>query len=554
VLYSNDLQSHEYLTRRSSNALDWHPDSRRLAVISGDYHLTIWDVVNKTQIVRENAHDGDYLYTLLWNQDGSLLVSFGTDYILRIWNASLELVKVIPIDIYIDPHKWRLDNRHLLADSIGAWVEIDTVSGNITTYPVEELENGSIGDWTPNNKYIVTNGFELIDAATGEYASSYLCSAGSGILARFSPDGKHLFQYGTDAESGSVCLTSLDDQFRSADFKFVYKAHKGQITDVAWSPDSQQLVTVTWGGLVNLIDVATGNLLKTGLVPRANFVFMSYLHEERWCMDIDVAEYLDRRLALNDLAGYEEALRINLELGYVSQFCIDELLSMVDYFKVHPTPTPDARPKQALVIDPLCSPEPDRYLQWRVRNPNWHDVELEAKWSSVNSRISYVIPAAENGVEGEYVLKLYYKDRVAEGTEATFESRDFMMVSQGNTGACISATATATRISTITPTPTATFTPTATLVIPPSFAKLRLTSMCSADPALTRRWRVRNSNTFPLPFTWEIYGNGQAGSGVAVANGDVFFESNTVNGANTLRLFVGGKLQEVKANGGARCP
>jgi hypothetical protein len=78
--------------------------------------------------------------------------------------------------------------------------------------------------------------------------------------------------------------------------------------------------------------------------------------------------------------------------------------------------------------------------------------------------------------------------------------------------------------------------------------------MCSADPALTRRWRVRNSNTFPLPFTWEIYGNGQAGSGVAVANGDVFFESNTVNGANTLRLFVGGKLQEVKASGGARCP
>jgi WD40 repeat protein len=111
---------------------------------------------------------------------------------------------------------------------------------------------------------------------------------------------------------------------------------------------------------------------------------------------------------------------------------------------------------------------------------------------------------------------------------------------------------TSTPTATFTPTATATFTP--TLVIPPSFAKLRLTSMCSADPALTRRWRVRNSNAFPLPFTWEIYGNGQAGSGVAVAGGDVFFESNTVNGANTLRLFVGGKLQEVKASGGARCP
>jgi hypothetical protein len=118
------------------------------------------------------------------------------------------------------------------------------------------------------------------------------------------------------------------------------------------------------------------------------------------------------------------------------------------------------------------------------------------------------------------------------------------------------ATFTPTPTATNTSTPTATFTPspTPTLVIPPSFAKLKLTSMCSADPALTRRWRVRNSNAFPLPFTWEIYGNGQAGAGVAVANGDVFFESNTVNGANTLRLFVGGKIQEVKASGGARCP
>jgi hypothetical protein len=115
-------------------------------------------------------------------------------------------------------------------------------------------------------------------------------------------------------------------------------------------------------------------------------------------------------------------------------------------------------------------------------------------------------------------------------------------------------TFTPTATATSTPTPTFTPSPTATLVIPPSFAKLKLTSMCSADPALTRRWRVRNSNAFPLPFTWEIYGNGQAGSGVAVANGDVFFESNTVNGANTLRLFVGGRIQEVKASGGARCP
>jgi hypothetical protein len=115
-------------------------------------------------------------------------------------------------------------------------------------------------------------------------------------------------------------------------------------------------------------------------------------------------------------------------------------------------------------------------------------------------------------------------------------------------------TPTATATATFTPSATPTVTPTPTIVAPSIFTKLQLTSVCSANPALTRRWQVRNNNAFPLPFNWRMFGSTQTGSGIAVANGDTFFESNTVNGTNTLRLFVGGRIQEVKASGGARCP
>jgi hypothetical protein len=85
---------------------------------------------------------------------------------------------------------------------------------------------------------------------------------------------------------------------------------------------------------------------------------------------------------------------------------------------------------------------------------------------------------------------------------------------------------------------------------------LNLTSMCSNDPAATRRWRVRNYTNAPVNFTWDVYNAGQNGSGVAQP-GDSFFETVTVAGSpNTTRIFwtvEGTSYQKVKASGGAQC-
>jgi len=83
---------------------------------------------------------------------------------------------------------------------------------------------------------------------------------------------------------------------------------------------------------------------------------------------------------------------------------------------------------------------------------------------------------------------------------------------------------------------------------------LRLTSMCSPDPDTTRVWRVRNENAVDVNYTWDVVGTQQAGSGVATANSDVFFETQTVpDSPNTVRLFVDGEQQQVKASNPAAC-
>lgn len=81
---------------------------------------------------------------------------------------------------------------------------------------------------------------------------------------------------------------------------------------------------------------------------------------------------------------------------------------------------------------------------------------------------------------------------------------------------------------------------------------LLLTSMCSVDPQATREWRVRNSNPFDVPFTWEVYGTSQTGSGTALANADVFFTTVAVSGPNTTKIYWNGG-ETVKASGGATC-
>ncbi len=101
-------------------------------------------------------------------------------------------------------------------------------------------------------------------------------------------------------------------------------------------------------------------------------------------------------------------------------------------------------------------------------------------------------------------------------------------------------TITGTRTSTPMPTPT-----------PTPVANLVLSSQCSDDPAVSRVWKVHNTNSFAVPFTWKVYGipvSGtdpiswnsfvlQQGTGTAAAGADTTFASPTVKGLNPAAIF-----------------
>jgi hypothetical protein len=191
------------------------------------------------------------------------------------------------------------------------------------------------------------------------------------------------------------------------------------------------------------------------------------------------------------------------------------------------TPTPALNKLQ---LTSMCSANPAQTRVWRVRNSNAVAVNFTWDVFGTTQIGSGTVPA--NG-------EVFFETITVAGPNTTRIYVNGVLQDTKASGGAACAT--------YTPTPTLTFTPT------PALNKLQLTSMCSVNPAQTRVWRVRNSNAVAVNFTWDVFGTTQTGSGTVPANGEVFFETITVAGPNTTRIYVNGVLQDTKASGGAAC-
>ncbi len=76
-------------------------------------------------------------------------------------------------------------------------------------------------------------------------------------------------------------------------------------------------------------------------------------------------------------------------------------------------------------------------------------------------------------------------------------------------------------------------------------SKLTLTPVCSPEPAQFRVWRVHNSSLADIEFTWQVANTEQTGIGIALAETNVFFNTSTIEGPNTTRIFVNDEQHDV---------
>ncbi|MGF7056654.1 DUF4183 domain-containing protein [Brassicibacter mesophilus] len=86
---------------------------------------------------------------------------------------------------------------------------------------------------------------------------------------------------------------------------------------------------------------------------------------------------------------------------------------------------------------------------------------------------------------------------------------------------------------------------------------LILTSLCSDNPSIRRRWQIKNQNNFPIDYYYQIIDTTQSGKHTAPPGTSTFF-TDTVPGINTLKITwqnkLGIKKRIVKTSIDTQCP
>jgi WD40 repeat protein/tRNA A-37 threonylcarbamoyl transferase component Bud32 len=71
-------------TSAGLNAVTWSPDGRYLAAGGNDKMVQVWDAVTRNNVFTYRGHRG-YVMAVAWSPDGKLLASAGVDHTMQVW-------------------------------------------------------------------------------------------------------------------------------------------------------------------------------------------------------------------------------------------------------------------------------------------------------------------------------------------------------------------------------------------------------------------------------------------------------------------------------------
>ena len=276
LLDTNSLKVIQELEGHSENLSDieFSPDSLLLASGSADGVLKIWQVASGEEQFSVKASDFGWLNDLTFSHDGSKVATAGDDFTARVWDVSTgeELVRIL---VNGDDVLWvyfvafNFDDSRLfvipatLTDkaNISSW-DIETLTGSELTEPATEWVSPHTNFPTkmilsPDGRFLATASQDstviLWDVTRDSPVEAMTLSGHLKSVTdiEFSPDSQQ--------------IVSASDQVRIWD---ISEAGYGEILNIAdpsipfaFTPDNQSLTTVSDDGIVKIWDVSTGNLI-----------------------------------------------------------------------------------------------------------------------------------------------------------------------------------------------------------------------------------------------------------------------------------------------------
>jgi WD40 repeat protein len=238
--------------------LAWSPDSTRLASVSDDFTVRIWDVASEKMVLGPLRH-AHRVHSVAWEPDGKRLATGSVDETVKIWNVTTGRE-----ELTLRGHLHRVNslawgpNGRLASTcargSVRIWNTIDDQESS--RLPGHNARAISVS-WRPDGKRLATAGYDgkirIWDSATREevlaikgHDLSRVTPGEFGSLD-WSPDGRYL---------ASAALDGTAKVWEASNFREVYTlpGDGGRVWSVAWSPDGFRLAAGSTDGTIRVIE------------------------------------------------------------------------------------------------------------------------------------------------------------------------------------------------------------------------------------------------------------------------------------------------------------
>jgi WD40 repeat protein/serine/threonine protein kinase len=241
-------------------AVLYSPDSRRIATVSYDSTMRVWDESTGTVLTEFKVHT-EAVNDASFSPDGTRIVTASDDRTARVWDAATGASVV-----ELDGHTFRVSSASFSSDG----TRIVTGSGDKTARvwnaangtPLVELKGHTSGVYSalfsPDGTRIVTASDDgtarVWDSAKGDTLIELKGHTSGVYSALFSPDDTRIV---TASHDGTAKMWDAATGTALVEIK----GHYGSLNRTSFNPDGTRIVTTSAGRMPRVWDSATGTAL-----------------------------------------------------------------------------------------------------------------------------------------------------------------------------------------------------------------------------------------------------------------------------------------------------